>query len=256
MKLYSFPSRCTSSAVALSCAWALVSAGAFTSLPAQAGQFSVSPLRIFMTPRDRATAITLVNEGDSEVLIQADLYQWQQKADGSEDLSLTEDLILSPPIIRLAPRARQVVRLALLRPMPRDMQSTYRMLVREIPEAQPKEQGLTLQIAMAFSLPVFISPPGVKRQLQCTAERVQDHRVRAHCENIGNAYAQPVEFSLTAPGGERLAGSESGGYVLPGMKRSFELAVPATQKVPVGPARLMVRQDNGATETFDLTLGE
>ena len=252
MKLYPFSMRGLATAKALSCAWAL-SAGLFSSGGAEAGQFSVSPLRIQLAARDRATAVTLTNEGDTEVVIQADLYQWGQKPDGSDDLSLTEDLILAPPIIRLAPRARQVVRLASLRPMPRDAQTTYRLIVREIPEAQPRQQGLTLQIAMAFSLPVFISPPGVRRDLRCTAERVADTRVRALCENRGNAYAQPVEFVLKDGSGQRLAGSEAGGYVLPGIQRGFDLSVSGAGRIPAGLTQLVVRQDNGSVETFPVT---
>ena len=79
--------------------------------PAWAGQFSVTPVRIFMATKDRAVAVTITNEGDEQLVMQADLYLWKQKPDGQDDLTLTEDMFLSPPIIKLAPRARQVVRL-------------------------------------------------------------------------------------------------------------------------------------------------
>ena len=108
-------------------------------LPAGAGTFSVSPVRIYMQPRERATAITVVNEGDTELVMQADLFSWKQKPDGTDDLVPTEDLILAPPILKLAPKSRQVLRLANLRPAPSDVQQTYRMVVREIPEAKPND---------------------------------------------------------------------------------------------------------------------
>jgi fimbrial chaperone protein len=145
--------------------------GSLLSATSYAGQFSVSPVRIQMAARDRATAITLTNEGDTDLVMQADVYQWKQKPDGQDDLQLTEDLILSPPILKLKPKSRQVVRLARLRPVPGGEQLTYRLIVREIPEAQVTEGAVKLQIAMAFSLPIFISPPGSKRELVCTAER-------------------------------------------------------------------------------------
>ena len=50
-------------------------------------------------------------------------------------------------------------------------QSTYRMIVREVAEAKPPEKGVDVQIALAFSLPVFITPPGAKSDLSCTAKR-------------------------------------------------------------------------------------
>ena len=70
-----------------------------------AAEFSVTPVRIFMAARDRAVAITVVNESDEEIVMQADLYSWRQKPDGEDDLVLTEDMILSPPIVKLAPKS-------------------------------------------------------------------------------------------------------------------------------------------------------
>ena len=104
------------------------------SASASAGNFSVSPVRIYMKPKDRATAITIVNEGDEDLVMQADLYEWKQKPNGEDDLKLTEEMFLSPPIIKLAAKSRQVVRLARLVPTPTSAQLTYRMIVREIPD--------------------------------------------------------------------------------------------------------------------------
>ncbi|MDO8774118.1 MAG: fimbria/pilus periplasmic chaperone [Burkholderiaceae bacterium] len=69
--------------------------------------------------------------------LQADLNIWSQKLDGIDEQLPTDDLILSPPIIKLAPKARQVVRLALLKPADASRQLTYRMILREVPEAVP-----------------------------------------------------------------------------------------------------------------------
>ncbi len=228
----------------------------FPTTQASAGQFSVSPVRIQMTARDRATAITLTNEGDTELVMQADIYHWKQKPDGQDDLELSEDMILSPPILKLPPHSRQVVRLARLRPLQSGEQQTYRLIVREIPEAQVTEGAVNLQIAMAFSLPIFISPPGTKRELLCTTERGVTNTIRAFCENQGNAYAQPVDFVLKGSDGIQLAAKEAGGYVLPGIRRGFDLLAPSSDRIPAGAAQLVVRQDTGAVQTFDVTIPE
>ena len=52
---------------------------------AQAGSFSVSPVRIFMEMRERATGVTVINEGDTELVMQAELFEWKQKPDGTDD---------------------------------------------------------------------------------------------------------------------------------------------------------------------------
>ena len=224
-------------------------------LPTLAAEFSVTPVRIFMAAKDRAVAITVANEGDEEVVMQADLYLWKQKPDGEDELTLTEDLILSPPIIKLAPKSRQVVRLARISAQPAAGQQTYRMIVREIPEARPASKDLKLQIALAFSLPVFITPPGAKRELVCTTQRTAADAVSVACENRGNAYAQPREFTLVAENGQKIASRDSGGYILPDIKRSFEIKR-EDGKIPAGRAKLQVALDDGTLQTFEAALAE
>lgn len=228
-------------------------AAAASALPVHAAQFTITPVRIFMNQRDRAVAVTIVNESDEPVVMQADLYTWKQKPDGSDDLQLTEDLILTPPILKLAPKARQVVRLARLSPPPGGVQQTYRMIVREIPEARPGQQ-LQLQVALAFSLPVFITPPGAKRDLRCGVERGTPDTVRAVCSNNGTAYTQIRELELTGAGGAKLAARDQGGYILPSIQRTFDLK--AAGPIPAGAVKLQVALDDGTVQAFDANLPE
>ena len=220
---------------------------------AWAGQFSVTPVRIYMVPKDRATAVTITNESDAELVMQADIYLWKQKPGGEDELTLSEDLFLSPPIIKLAPKTRQVVRLAMLRPPKSGPQLTYRLIVREIPEALPADKPIQVQIALAFSLPVFITPSAAKRELGCVVERTAADAARIDCENSGNAYAHPREFVLTGAKGEKLASRDTGGYILPGIKRSFELKL-AQGNSPGGKAKLAAMFDDGSSQTYDVTV--
>jgi fimbrial chaperone protein len=240
--------------------WALISiaaAGLFVAEAAVAGSFSVSPVRIYMQSRERATAITIVNEAETELVMQAELFHWKQKPDGTDELTPTDDLVLAPPILKLAPKSRQVVRLANLRPVPPGEQRTYRMIVREIPEAaQAPEVGARVQIAMAFSLPVFITPPDARKKLMCSAERAAPAAVVAVCENQGQAYAQPITFELTNGAGDVLVSKTvNGGYILPQVKRTFELSQ-GPARIKGGPAKLAVTQDDGSKQIFDVQLAE
>jgi len=224
-------------------------------LPAAAGTFSVTPVRIFMSPRDRATAVTVTNDGDDELVMQADVYTWNQKASGEDDLALSEDLILAPPILKIPAHGRQVVRLARIAPPATADQSTYRMIVREVPEAHAADKKVQLQIALAFSLPVFITPPSAKRDLQCSVARAAPDAVTASCENHGSAYAQPRELTLASPEGAKLANLESAAYLLPGTKRAYEIKR-AAGAIPAGPAKLSVSFDDGTSRAFDVTVGD
>jgi fimbrial chaperone protein len=221
--------------------------------PTLAGQFTVTPVRIYMAPKDKAVAVTINNEGDEELVMQADLYLWKQKPNGEDDLTLTEDMFLSPPIIKMAPKSRQVVRLARLKASKPTEQLTYRMIVREIPEAKDTKKDLQLQIALAFSMPVFITPANAKPKLDCTTERVSAELIKAVCTNSGNAHSHPVSFALTNNSGDTLASQDSGAYLLAGITRSFDLKS-TKGSIPAGKAKLSVTLDDTTTRDYDVTI--
>ena len=208
-----------------------------------------------MSPHDRATAVTITNEGDAELVMQADIYTWKQKSDGADDLALSDDLILAPPIVKIPAKGRQVVRLAMITPPTSRDQATYRMILREIPEAHAPDKKVQLQIALAFSLPVFITPQTAKRELACTLARSAPDAVAARCANRGNAYAQPRELTLAGAGGAKIASVESAAYLLPGTARTYEIKR-AEGPIPAGPAKLAVSFDDGTSQAFDVTVGD
>ena len=218
-----------------------------------AGNFSVTPVRIYMVPKDRAAAVTITNEGDDELIMQADLYEWKQKPNGEDDLKPTEDVFLSPPIIKMMPKSRQVVRLARLVPTQSEDQITYRMIVREIPEAKHAGKEIEVQIALAFSIPIFITPKYAKAKLSCITERIDLSSVNAVCENTGNAYSHPTTLRLTSAADDNIANNNAGGYVLPGIKRSFSIKR-NNGIISAGAAKLAVTLDDGTTETYTVTI--
>ena len=220
----------------------------------EAGQFSVTPVRMYMEPKDRALAVTVTNQDDAQLVMQADLYEWKQKPGGEDVLTTTEEIFLSPPILKMAPKSRQVVRLArVTRPQQADREITYRMIVREIPEARPPSANSEVQIALAFSLPIFITPKNAKPILDCQAARLAANSVQVNCTNSGNAHTHPVSFLLSTMAGSKLAEQGTGGYILPDIKRSFELKR-VDGNVPSGKAKLAVALADGTTQNFDVTV--
>lgn len=224
-------------------------------LPAIAGTFTVTPVRINLSPRDRATAVTITNDGDDELVMQADIYAWSQKPGGEDDLVLSEDLILSPPILKLAPRSRQVVRLAKVRQPATDRQQFYRLIVREIPEAKPAAKDVQLQVALAFSLPVFITPPKTNRAIECGATRASGDALAVACENTGDTFIQLRDIAFANAAGQPVASRDSGIYILPGIKRTIDIKR-ADGRIPGGRMKLVVTLDDGATQSYDVTVPE
>jgi fimbrial chaperone protein len=218
---------------------------------AVAANFSVTPVRIYMKPQDRAVAVTIQNDGNAPVVLQADIYSWSQKADGMDELVLTEDLILSPPIVKLAANAKQVVRLARLKSADATRQLTYRMVLREIPEAAPQKENVQVSFALALSMPVFITPPPARREMSCEASRTDAATLTLSCGNKGSAYAQVRE--VTVRRGDQMLGRVEGGfYILPGARKV--MPVKAASSYPTGKLQVAVTYDDGRVETFEVDI--
>ena len=232
-------------------AWTLLFAAICMPPPALAGAFSVTPVRLYMSVRDRAVALTVTNDGDSEVVLQADVNTWQQTAEGEDKLELTDDLILSPPIIKLAPKARQVVRLARLAPPDVSRQVTYRLILREVPEALPAKPNVQISIALALSMPVFITPPKAARAVSCAIAGIEQKSVGVRCSNTGNAYAQ-VRDVVVERDKNKIASFSGGTYILPGASKTMAAAAEAA--VSPGPVRVTVTFDDSKTQEFELSL--
>ena len=219
---------------------------------ALAATFTVTPVRIYMKPQDRAVAVTITNESDAPVLLQADLYTWSQKADGTDETALTEDLVLSPPIIKLAARGRQVVRLARLKPADAGRQLTYRMILREVPEAAAAKDKIQVAVALALSMPVFVTPAPAKREMACEASRAGGETLNVTCANKGSAYAQVRE--IVVKHGEQIVGRfEGGAYILPGARKV--MSTNARNVSPGSRLQLVVTYDDGRSDSFDVTVG-
>jgi fimbrial chaperone protein len=219
--------------------------------PAQAGNFAVTPVRLYMTEKDRAVALSVVNEGDKPVVLYAEFYRWTQRSNGSDDLQESDDLVLSPPVLNIAPHGRQVVRVARLRPADRSREQTYRVVIREIPVLSTDVEHPTLQVALAFSLPLFITPQGSRRALRCEGGgAAAAARWVVQCSNSGTAYAQLRSMKLLRAGAA-VAQLEEPAYLLPGSTRRFELK-PLAAGENAGPVQLQVAFDDNTTEIIDI----
>lgn len=217
-----------------------------------AGAFSVSPVRVFLEPRDRAAALTLVNGADAEVVLQADVMRWMQDANGQDRLEPSDDLLVSPPILRLPPRSRQVVRLARLVAADPQRQQTYRLLLREVPDLRPNpEQGARLPITLVLSIPVFVGAPAAQPDVHCELHANQPPQVA--CRNQGRAHAQIRELSLLQEG-RTLARFEGSAYLLPGSQRVLPLRPGDGTSSAAGEAQILLRVDDPRPRSFPATL--
>ncbi len=243
---------------------------------AMAGNFSVSPVRIFMKPNERATAVTIVNHGEGDLMLETEITLWKQKPDGSFDQQLTDDVIVSPPQMRIASKARQVIRVARIVPATSGVQMTYRLLVREVLISGPLKPGFNVNLALAFSLPIFITPAGFSHNVSCkliaapvsmTATPAAPLSVSANgssvelqpaflarCDNSGSAHALITSIKFFDSSGE-VASSNQPGYTLVNSGRPFPIfKTSEAQALPRGSLRMVISLDDNTQQTVNVTL--
>lgn len=200
---------------------------AIASVRADAQQVSISPTKVNFSAAQKAVAITVGNQLDRPLTLQTSVVRWEQLG-GAEQQSATRDVLASPPLVEIAPGTQQVVRVALRVEPQATTESSYRLLLREVPSSDKDgNAAVGLKFLYNFSLPVFVAPVAGKLDAQLRGVATFRGTNRASkspsvlsvvFRNSGSGHAQVTEVKLgnSTPVKHMF-------YVLPGGERSVEL---------------------------------
>jgi len=215
-----------------------------------AGSFQVNPIRIELAKGATTAAMTVHNDGDDAVVIQASVLSWSQDESGQDVYAPTNEALVTPPIMTILPGGEQIVRIGMRRPPDPQRELTYRLYLAEVPP--PPKPGFTgLQVALRVGVPVFVLPPvPAIRRLEWSAQIAADGAIRLGAQNTGNAHVQVTDFELGAPGSaEPFAQQTALSYVLAGQHHVWTLPVPADRVKAVSTFRLKAFTDAGEIDT-------
>ncbi len=196
-----------------------------------AGSFSINPVRIELSGTRPTALVQVKNTGDAPVTVQLSTLAWSQ-AGGEDHMERSRDLLATPPVFTLAPGAVQAVRVGALRKPDPATESTYRLLLQEIPSANPPVLN-GLQVALNVSVPVFLAAvrPVVPR-VEARLRRDGEQEFMLRLSNQGGATAHFLNLALIskeAP--EKVVATHAAAvYVLPGQARElrFRSSMPET----------------------------
>lgn len=213
------------------------------SVSAGAASLSVSPTRVELGPDTRSGALTLQNDADAPVTVQVQTFAWPRSA-ATDDLEPTRELLAVPPVFSLAPKAKQIIRVALRKPPAGQREQAYRLLITEVPEP-PGGGGAAVRFALRLSLPVFATPPGARPLAAWSLGGSLDAPTLT-LANAGTAHIQVRRIELRRPAREEvLQVIDAPAYVLPGGSRAWPLAAAARG---ISPLRLVADTDLGPLE--------
>ena len=212
----------------------LVSCLSFGSV--QAASLSVSPVVITLDGSESIAAMTLKNNGDDTVVMQASVNAWSIR-NNAEHYEANDALIVSPPVFQLAPGKSQIVRVGLSDTAPQSVEQSFRVFLEQSP-ATPSDNDATadstasnepqaVQMLLRIGIPVFVKAAGTSSSnLVWSAKRLANGHVQIEAENQGNAHNKISTLSVIDQG-KTVASAKQLSYILPGSRRHWVLNVPA-----------------------------
>lgn len=190
---------------------------------AAASALSIAPIRVELSSGKRTAVLTLRNQEDAPVVVQARPVAWTQR-DGEDQLDDTHDLIVTPPIFTVPPKGQQVLRIALLRDADPARELDYRLVLSEVPSPSAAETT-GLRVALRITLPVFVTAAShAAPDLAWSHKWLTDGTLDIQASNRGTAHIQILEFDVQQAGnaGQKLHASASH-YLLPGTLVHWQL---------------------------------
>ena len=194
-------------------------------MAAHASSLQISPVTVELPPGQGASSITLRNPGKTPIYGQVRVFRWNQSPD-DDALEATDDLVASPPLIRIEPQGEQMIRLVRRDAGAVTQERNYRVLVDEIPDAEAAA-GNGVNIRLRYSVPVFVEPAGRQVPTQLSWElRREGGQWHLRVSNAGGRRAQLAAVRIvTADGMAHEVNQGLLGYVLAGSARQWTIAL-------------------------------
>jgi fimbrial chaperone protein len=213
-------------------------------LAAAAQSLSVLPVNIFLSPGEKATTLTVTNQGTSQTTIQIRAFAWSQQGD-DDQLTTSDEVVVSPPLASIAPGASQVVRL-ILRKTPQGREATYRVLIDQIPP--PAEAGV-VHVVLRLSIPIFAQP--MTRALPHVQYHIEVHAGQIYLvgmnDGLRHEAIRNIELS-TSDGRTLKEAPSSSPYILAGVTRRWNIDAQGPLPLPSETLRLTAQSVSGAIE--------
>jgi fimbrial chaperone protein len=224
---------------------ALIALGCLHAGTVRAATLEIFPVIVTFAPGQTATTIEVKNRGEAPAAIQIRPYRWTQAGD-EDNLSPTQEIIVSPPIFTIAESASQTVRLLLRGAAGGGEERSYRLLLDEVPPANTLNKQI--EMALRVSLPVIASAvSSAPAALQWRAERGPGGSIQLTAFNSGHVFDRVSMFEVTLADGSHPKVTPRGenSYILPSGIRHW--VVQGHAGAP-GPLQLKVLSQAGKSE--------
>lgn len=199
----------------------------FLSTDIFAGDFSVSPIRLFLDNRAKTGSITVKNEGNEALNVQMKAYVWSQDSKGKDVYTETSDIVFFPKMMKLNGREEQVLRVGIKTPAT-SKEKTYRLFIEEIPKPT-KQAGQVVRVAIKFGVPIFVKPIQEEKKIELENVTMSEGVLNIRIRNSGNVHFNIDSLNIIGKNsqGQKVYSNQlSGQYVLAGVSKVISQSIP------------------------------
>ncbi len=194
-----------------------------------AANFDIKPIKIYLDPQNKIEKLTLNNSSEEDLTVQIRGYQWTQNDKGQDVYQETRDLIIFPKIVTLKTEEEKIIRIG-TNLNSGSTEKTYRIFVEEIPSHEKtQDKGSTVHMFMKIGVPLFISPLKKEEKGAIEAANLKKGKAAIKVQNKGNLHLMVTTIQLkgeNTDGKEIFSASIGGWYILSGLSKDYEVAIP------------------------------
>ncbi|MBV4474103.1 molecular chaperone [Pseudomonas sp. B2M1-30] len=193
------------------------------------------PIDPVLEADQQASALWLENRGNETANLQIRVFGWTQNG-FEEQYRNQREVIGSPPVAKIEPGQKQLVRLTRTREVPPGQELAYRIIIDEIPSAQAPaaadgKTAAAIRFQMRYSVPLFAYGAGLWSKEDSTRQRdpkgvglpqlswrtvTVDGRPYVEVRNQGAVHARLTDVAIKQSGQDKPLAEGLLGYVLPG----------------------------------------
>jgi len=218
-------------------AWSLLASTAYA-----AATVLLWPIDPWLSADRNATELWIENQGSNATTMQVRIVRWRQEG-GLERYESQQEMVASPPILRIGKGKKQLVRLIRQTAPPAGIEQAWRIIVDEIPQPdEDTEAKIGLKLQMRYSIPLFSYGEGITTYREGAHSALVEQKdlrwwvvtdsdgpaIEVH--NDGKVHLRISKVSVRQNGRRYTLADGLLGYVLPGEFRRWSL--PAEARKP------------------------
>ena len=197
---------------------------------AEAGAFTVNPIRVSLSGKNQSALLTLQSQTSEEIRFKILVQEWKQSPQGEMQLKDTKDIVVYPGLLTLAPNEERKLRIGSTVAAGM-IERSYRVFVEELPPLRaPQTLGKSeVKVLTKMGIPIFVTPAKPVASGTVEGMGLAKGKFTFTVKNTGNVFflVQSVRVkALGAAGAAAFEKNVEGWYVLAGETRVWEVEIP------------------------------